>query len=184
MKRWLIAALCLLLLCPAAALSEAHTVPTPPPPSLQNFTSVTLDGEAVDQTLWAEADLTLVNVWATYCQPCLSEMPDLGALAAEYADSGVQFVGVVSDAFTPELEIDEAQAELAAQIVEATGAAYTHLLPTESLIYAALTNVAAVPTTFFVDAQGNRVGETYLGAKDAQAWREIIQETLALLPNP
>ena len=111
-------------------------------------------------------------------------MPDLGALAAEYADGGVQFVGVVSDACTPELEIDEAQAELAAQIVEATGAAYTHLLPTESLIYAALTDVAAVPTTFFVDAQGNRVGETYLGARDAQAWREIIQETLALLPNP
>ena len=41
--------------------------------------------------------------------------------------------------------------------------------------------MTAVPTTFFVDGQGRLVGQVYLGARDENAWREIIKSTLAEL---
>lgn len=174
---------CLLALSAGAALGEVHTVATPEPriPSLQDFATTTLEGEEVTQALWAQADLTLVNVWATYCSPCLAEMPDLGALAAEYADTGVQFVGIVMDVVDQQLQIDEAQVELAREIVEKTGAGYTHLLPSLDLIYAALLEISAVPTTFFLDKDGNRVGETYMGMKSGDDWKQIVEDTKALV---
>jgi cytochrome c biogenesis protein CcmG/thiol:disulfide interchange protein DsbE len=38
--------------------------------------------------------VTVVNVWATWCDPCRREQPALRALAERYADRGVSFVGI------------------------------------------------------------------------------------------
>lgn len=40
---------------------------------------------------------TLVNLWATWCAPCLKEMPDLQAFSVKQAANGVQVVGVALD---------------------------------------------------------------------------------------
>ena len=64
---------------------------------LSSFSTTDLEGNAVDQSILEDYDLTMVNVWATYCTPCLQEMPDLGELASEYEDKGVQILGLVSD---------------------------------------------------------------------------------------
>ncbi len=40
-----------------------------------------------------------VNFWATWCGPCLDEMPQLAALSREYAGAGPDFVGISVDAF-------------------------------------------------------------------------------------
>ena len=174
---------CLLMLTGASALCEVQTVATPEPrmPSLQDFATTTLEGEEATQALWAQADLTMVNVWATYCGPCLTEMPDLGVLAAAYEGTGVQIVGIVMDVLDQQWQIDEAQADLAREIVQKTGANYTHLLPSPDLIYAALLDISAVPTTFFLDKDGNKVGETYMGMRSGEAWKQIVEDTKALV---
>lgn len=48
------------------------------------FTGQDLAGNSVSESVFSESKLTMVNVWATYCNPCLSEMPGLGELAGEY----------------------------------------------------------------------------------------------------
>ena len=47
------------------------------------FESETLDGEKVTEEIFQQADLTMVNIWATFCGPCIQEMPDLAQLSEE-----------------------------------------------------------------------------------------------------
>ena len=61
------------------------------------FESETLDGEKVTEEIFQQADLTMVNIWATFCGPCIQEMPDLAQLSEEYQDKGVQIIGLIGD---------------------------------------------------------------------------------------
>jgi thiol-disulfide isomerase/thioredoxin len=56
-----------------------------------------LDGRAVAlPAAWA-GRTTLVNVWATWCAPCLKEMPELQAFARKQGANGTQVVGIALD---------------------------------------------------------------------------------------
>lgn len=145
---------------------------------LSQFSTQDLEGNELDQSMLQDHTLTMVNVWATFCTPCISEMPDLGTLAQEYADQGVQIVGLVSDVLDMEGNLDPDQLDLAREIVDSTAADYTHLVPSEDL-YGLLYQISSVPTTFFVDETGAQVGGTYIGAKDKDQWQDIIDQLLA-----
>ena len=131
------------------------------------FEGIDLDGNTVTSDIFAGSRLTMVNVWATYCDPCLREMPGLGELAVEYDASEFQIIGIISDV----LEGDDQS--LAEDLVQQTGAAYPHLLLNQSIYSALLTEVTAVPTTFFVDENGEVLGYV-LGSMEKSSWEEII----------
>lgn len=145
---------------------------------LSSFTATDLEDNEVSQEILADYDLTLVNVWATFCGPCLREMPSLGELAAEYQPQGVNIIGIVSDTLTSEGELDEDQVDLARDLVEETKAEYTHLLPSQDL-FGLLGQIYAVPTTFFVDSEGNQVGDTYMQSMSKEELSELIESHLA-----
>ena len=142
------------------------------------FKTKTLDGKDVNQDIFAEADLTMVNIWGTFCGPCIREMPDLGELSREYADKGFQMVGIISDVSRPE-------DETALEIVDKTEADYTHLvIPDDAnMQYRILRNAQVVPTTIFLDKNGNQVGETYPGAKSKKQWIAVIDKMLEKVQN-
>lgn len=135
------------------------------------FEATDTEGNSVTSDIFARSKLTMVNVWATYCGPCLNEMPDLGQLAAEYEPEEFQIIGVISDVLEGEDQ------ELAESLIQETGADYTHLLLNESLYYALLTDVTAVPTTFFLDGEGT-VLDTVVGAMEKSDWEETINGLL------
>ena len=145
---------------------------------LSDFTATDLNGNTVDPSIFSDYDLTMVNVWATYCGPCLKEMPDLGELAAEYEGKGVRIVGLVSDAMNADGSISADQVETAQVIVDSTQADYLHILPSEDLM-GIVYQITSVPTTFFVDSTGAQVGTAYIGAKSKEDWASIIDSTLA-----
>ena len=145
---------------------------------LSSFTATDLEDNEVSQEILADYDLTLVNVCATFCGPCLREMPSLGELAAEYQPQGVNIIGIVSDTLTSEGELDEDQVDLARDLVEETKAEYTHLLPSQDL-FGLLGQIYAVPTTFFVDSEGNQVGDTYMQSMSKEELSELIESHLA-----
>ncbi len=162
--------------------SESTPVESDPDaPTLKNFKTTDLDGNEVTQEIFSHADLTMINIWATYCNPCLGEMPDLGALAEEYADQGVQIVGILMDVYDQNWNVVQSQVDLAKEIVKETGADYLHLMPSTDLIYAKLRYVQAVPETIFVDKEGNLVGEPHLGARPKNKWAEEIQKRLEMV---
>lgn len=184
----LITALCLALCLTACGNQEASTTSMPDTQQSQSseagtsgvlsqFTGQNLQGESVDQKILQGHKLTMVNVWATFCTPCINEMPDLGALSQEYSDKGFQIVGLVSDVMASDGSIDQGQVSLAQEIVNSTSANYTHIIPGEDL-YGLLYQITSVPTTFFVDENGNQVGNAYVGAKDKETWKGIIEQLL------
>ena len=132
----------------------------------------------MDAGIFSGYKLTMVNVWATFCGPCIREMPDLGALHAEYADSGFQIVGIVADVVDLDGNFMPDMVDTAVEIIDATGADYLHLLPSDSLNEALLKNAVYVPTTIFVDEQGNQVGDMLVGSRAKEEWAEIIDELL------
>ena len=176
---------CLLTL---AACSPAETMTSTPDLSasedevqtgvLSAFSTTDLEGNTLDQSILADYDLTMVNVWATFCGPCIEEMPALGELAAEYADKGVQIIGLVSDALDSDGAISDSQVGTAKEIVSQTDAGYPHLLPSEDL-YGVLSQIYAVPTTFFVDSEGAQVGEAIVTAQSKEDWITTIDSMLA-----
>lgn len=135
------------------------------------FETVTLTGEPVTQEIFGEAKLTMVNIWATYCSPCIQEMPELAELAREYEDRGVQIIGLLSD-------VSEPEDATAMEIVEETGADYMHILPSAELQMNLLSRISAVPTTVFLDREGNMTGSAYAGARSKEDWSGILEEIL------
>ncbi len=152
-------------------------------PVLGDFTAEDLDGNEVTQEIFAEKKLTMVNIWATFCGPCLREMPDLGDLAVEYEDRDFQIVGIALDTLERDGSISQSQVETAREIVEETGADYLHLLPSEDLISAYLQSVTTVPETFFVDSEGKLVGSVQRRYWDKETWSTLIEEALAEVEN-
>lgn len=55
-----------------------------------------LDGEARSISEW-DGELIVLNFWATWCPPCLKEIPVFTELQEDYANAGVQFLGVAID---------------------------------------------------------------------------------------
>ena len=158
--------------------TSADTEPLGP---FQFFTVEDIEGNEVTDEVFADADLTVINIWGTFCGPCIQEMPDLGALSQEYAEKNVQFIGLVGDAFDSQGNIDAAIVEEAKSIVAQTGADYLHLLPMNELLYNVMSQISAYPTTVFVDSEGKQVDYAYLGAADKATWAERIDAALELV---
>lgn len=164
----------------SAQKSGAAAAPAKKSGTLASFSATTLDGKSADESLFSGYKLTMINVWATYCGPCLGEMPELGELSSGYADKGVQIVGIVFDAYPSNSDgtYSDSDLDAARRIVDETGASYTHLLPSSDLSSAILDSVYAVPTTVFVDASGNQVGKAYIGSRSKSDWAGVIDSLL------
>jgi len=150
---------------------------------LAPFTSMNLQGEEVTEEIFAPYDLTMVNVWGTFCSPCINEMPGLGELSREYKDKGVQILGIVVDVVHNDQKVFMEKLQTALSIIEYTKADYPHMLQLQELYDLYLKNVQVIPTTFFVDNKGNVVSKEYIGSKTEDAWRTIMDKTLSEYGN-
>lgn len=179
-----VSALLLLLLLSGCGAPASVPPPTDSPsntsqnePSSANedvfleFTAKDFDGNEVDHSIFANTKLTMMNVWATFCSPCVTEMPELGELAA-VGGTDYQIIGVCADLDNTAEMLQEAK-----DIVAQTGANYVHLQPSESLL-PVLTATSAVPVTFFFDSEGKLVGQGVMGARDKSGWEKELKARL------
>ena len=143
--------------------------------SLGEFSMEDVNGETYTQEMFADHDLTMINVFTTWCSPCIREIPDLEKLSKEMEDQGVQVVGIVLDVAG---NADEETIEKAKLLAEKTGAAYPFLIPDAGYLNGRLACISAVPETFFADKEGNIVGKTYSGSRSFEDWKGIVEKEL------
>lgn len=121
-------------------------------------------------------DVLVVNFWYAGCPPCRLEAPDLEALAQQFADEGVTFLGVnIRD-----------QAATALSFAEEFGVTYPSVIDTNDgrvqLAFAGQVAPNAVPTTLVLDREG-RVAARIAGlVSEPSVLRSMIADTLAEEP--
>ncbi|MEG0392616.1 MAG: TlpA disulfide reductase family protein, partial [Anaerovoracaceae bacterium] len=142
--------------------------------NLNQFEAPTLGGEKVNQDSFKEYDITMVNIWATWCGPCVEELPEIGKLY-EQLPKNVNLISICTDA--------EEERELATEILEKSNSKFTTLIGNDALDKSLLKQIDSLPTTVFVDSKGNVVGEVQVGPPGASgeitdAYMKIINEKL------
>ena len=143
--------------------------------SLGEFSMQDITGKTYTEEMFKDYDLTMVNVFATWCSPCIHEIPDLEKLYQEMADQGVNLVGIILDAADGNGGVDTEAVEKAKLLAEQTGASYPFLIPDAGGLNGRLNGIQAVPETFFVDRDGRIIGETYTGSNDLDGWRQVVE---------
>ena len=139
--------------------------------NMPEFSTTDMDGNKVTNDIFADYDLTVVNFWATYCNPCIDELPELAEWKKELPDN-VNLIGLL-------VNVDEKgsdQYKLAEKIIKETGADYQHLIATEEFDDL-ISDLVGVPTTFFVDSTGKIIGEPFAGA-DVDAYKQTVEDYL------
>lgn len=134
-----------------------------------SFSAEDFEGNIIDETVFSDYKVTMINVWGTYCSPCKTELPELAELNTEYKDSGFQIIGIPIDGETKRRE--------AIQIIAETQANYRHLRVSNSL-KTFTSDIRSVPYTIFVNGNGEQIGEGYSGAKSKAEWKKLIDQTL------
>ena len=137
--------------------------------TIASFSTTDPYGNEVTESVFSEKDITMLNIWGTYCGPCIEEMPELGELEAELPDNA-QIIGLICDV-TPGSDTSGAQ-----EIIASTKADYLHILYNYDMA-GFMNNVYAVPTTFFIDGEGNLLGDPVVGA-DVHSYRMRLTEYL------
>ena len=138
-----------------------------------DFTFTTTDraGNEWNESVFANAEITMINFWEPWCSPCVSEMPDLEKLYENYKDHGFQIIGVYSETGM-EYQVDE--------ILKDCHTTYPVLLYTAEFDQF---QTGYVPTTIFVDSKGHVLDipggdSAVIGSQSYQDWEAIVKKLL------
>lgn len=135
------------------------------------FSAENLNGDGpVTEAAFADAKITLVNVWATWCPPCIAELPDLAKLN-EATGGDVQVISVLLDALDDSMARDEDAIEAMEALVKDAGVTYPVLYPDDFLLAVGY-SVSSIPTTFIVDEQGILINYA-VGARSLEEWIDV-----------
>ena len=131
----------------------------------KNFSGTDYDGNAVDESLFSNNAVTVVNFWFTGCKPCVAELSRLNELNDAIKSMGGEVIGINTETF----DGNEDAIKEAASVLESQGAAYRNLsIDSDSDAGKYASAIMAFPTTILVDRNGAIVGEPMLGGIDNQ----------------
>lgn len=113
-----------------------------------SFSGKDLDGNSVDESLFSNNAVTVVNFWFTGCKPCVAELSKLNELNDAIKSMGGEVVGINTETF----DGNEDAIKEAAAILDSQGAKYRNIsVDSDSSIGKYASDIMAFPTTILVD---------------------------------
>jgi cytochrome c biogenesis protein CcmG, thiol:disulfide interchange protein DsbE len=112
----------------------------------------------------------LVNLWATWCAPCVKEMPEIQKLNDEFKDKGFEAIGVTFiDEDNPDKQVRD--------FLKEKKFTYTQVLSNEKTWDAMLelSKAPGIPVNFIVSKDG-KILETLVGGKSYEAFKAAIEK--------
>ena len=125
--------------------------------SIPDFSAEDIEGNKVDNSIFKENKVTLVNVWATWCGPCVNELPEIQKVYSELKDQGIGVVGIVADG-------NDAK-DTAKELIELDSNLEKKLIST----------LRGFPTSYVVDSEGKILGMK-LGGMNAEGFKAFIEQ--------
>ena len=144
-----------------------------------DFKGKDLDGNDVDDSLFAQNKVTVVNFWFSGCKPCVEELSKLNELNDKLKEMGGEVVGINTDTFDDNQDgIKDAK-----EILKAKGASYKNLtFDSDSTVGKYAGNIMAFPTTVLVDKDGNIVGDPFMGGiDDPSNYEQLMKQIQSVL---
>jgi thiol-disulfide isomerase/thioredoxin len=152
----------MLAACVALAAPAGHSLLHKPAP---NFVRNDLSGKPVNLRAY-RGKVVLLNFWATWCAPCLLELPRFAAWQKQYASDGLQIVAVSMDDDAVPVRALARKLELDFPVVMGDAKLGT--------LYG---GVLGLPVTFLIGRDG-RVSARLMGETDLPAMENRIRELL------
>ena len=141
----------------------------------EKFTVEVIDGEhAIDITKNHGSKVLVVNYWATFCGPCVEEMPYFEKVSKEYEPKDVRVVGYSLDFMDVETMLPK--------FLKDKGFSYPQYAlpnvdPNDYIPKVSPNWSGALPATFLYDAKGNLLAE-YLEPLEEEELRAIVKDNL------
>lgn len=112
--------------------------------------------------------VVLIDFWATWCPPCIAEIPHFNELYAAYKPRGFEMIG---------LSVDQGGRKVVEPFVVSRGVTYPVAMADDALVDA-YGGIRGLPTSFLIDKQG-RIAEKFLGYREKQVFEAAIKRLLA-----
>lgn len=149
--------------CPTAALNPDAAIP-----GLPDQVFDCLGDTSVVSLSQLRGTPMVVNVWATWCPPCIEELPLLEKVSREL-EGEVDFIGI-------NLEDDPTKA---LQLMQDFGVSYPSVIDQSGDTRAPLT-IPGPPVTFFVTAQGVIAGRWDGAIPNEKTFNSLLQKNLGI----
>ena len=143
--------------------------------SFPAFTGKDFDGNAVDESLFTNNSVTLVNFWFNGCSPCVGELPALQELHDSLQEKGGAVVGINVET----LDENEDTIAAAKEIMKKQGASYQNIyFDSDSEAGKLALSVMSFPTSVLIDSEGNIVGDVIVGGLDNEKTMASVQKQI------
>ena len=141
------------------------------------FELATLDGDTTSLDSY-EGQVVLLNFWATWCPPCVHEMPSMERLYQQLRARGFVVLGVSVDVDPGEPDANGRVQGIVREYVDRLGVTFPILLDPEGGVEDVY-NVSGLPTTYVIGRDG-RIEGRIVGARewDSDEYRRRIEELL------
>ncbi|WBW98192.1 TlpA disulfide reductase family protein [Oceanirhabdus sp. W0125-5] len=140
--------------------------------SITEFKVKDIYGNEVTQDIFKDKKITMINIWATFCGPCIEEIPYLQEIYAEKREEGFNLLGIVADGNSEE------NIEMAKKIIEKSNVEYKNILIGDSSLKDIVSEFKYVPVSIFVDSEGKIKDVFSAGAESKEEYLEKINSLL------